>query len=86
MTILFADIVGFTALSEKMGPEDVVRRLNEYFSEMVKIIFEFDGTINKFIGDGIMACWGAPIEQPDHAVLAVKCSMRMVEKLGELQR
>ena len=85
ITVLFSDVVGFTNLSEKLPPEEVVKRLNEYFNDMVGIIFEHDGTLNKFIGDALMAFWGAPIAQPDHAALAVRCALDMVKRMSELQ-
>ena len=85
VTVLFSDIIGFTSLSEKLRPEEVVSLLNEYFQEMAHIIFKWDGTLDKFVGDEIMALWGAPLEQPDHAELAVRCALHMSEKLTELQ-
>ncbi len=86
ITVLFADIQGFTTLSEKKEPEEVVSLLNEYFKEMTDIIFKWDGTLDKFIGDEIMAFWGAPLEQPDHAELALRCSLDMSDRLEELQK
>lgn len=85
VTILFSDIKGFTGLSEKLPPEEVVTMLNEYFKEMVDIIFKWDGTLDKFIGDEIMAFWGAPISQSNHAELAVRCALNMVQRLNQLQ-
>ncbi|MBF0344498.1 MAG: adenylate/guanylate cyclase domain-containing protein [Nitrospirae bacterium] len=85
ITVLFSDIAGFTNLSENLSPEDVVNRLNEYFTEMVEIIFQNDGTLNKFIGDALMAFWGAPISQPHQAELAVRCALQMITKIEELQ-
>ncbi len=85
VTVLFSDIIGFTSLSEKLPPEEVVSMLNEYFKEMVDIIFRWDGTLDKFVGDEIMAFWGAPMEQPNHAELAVRCALNMVHRLRELQ-
>lgn len=85
VTILFADIIGFTSFSEKLPPEEVVNMLNEYFKEMVDIIFKWDGTLDKFVGDEIMAFWGAPAEQPDHAELAVRCALDMIDSLSHLQ-
>ncbi|OHE61063.1 MAG: hypothetical protein A2Z47_12555 [Thermodesulfovibrio sp. RBG_19FT_COMBO_42_12] len=85
VTILFSDIMGFTSLSERRQPEEVVDLLNEYFKEMTDIIFKWDGTLDKFVGDEIMAFWGAPAEQPNHAELAVRCALNMTNKLSEMQ-
>ncbi|UCG78261.1 MAG: adenylate/guanylate cyclase domain-containing protein [Nitrospirota bacterium] len=85
VTILFSDIRGFTSFSEKREPEEVVEILNEYFKEMTDVIFRWDGTLDKFVGDEIMAFWGAPIDQPDHAELAVRCALNMSNKLDELR-
>jgi len=86
ITVLFSDIRGFTSISEKHSPEEVVAILNEYLSAMTDIVFKWDGTLDKFIGDAILAFWGAPIIQEDHAELAVKCAMNMTAKLDELQK
>jgi adenylate cyclase len=85
VTVLFSDVRGFTTFSEKHGPEKVVAILNEYLGEMTNIIFEWDGTLDKFVGDEIMAFWGAPLPQSDHAERAVKCALHMVKRLEELQ-
>ena len=85
VTILFADIIGFTSLSEQKQPEEVVEILNEYFKEMTEIIFKWDGTLDKFVGDEIMAFWGAPLDQPNHSELAVRCALNMEAKLRDLQ-
>lgn len=85
VTILFSDVMGFTSLSERRQPEEVVTLLNEYFKEMADIIFRWDGTLDKFVGDEIMALWGAPIEEPNHAELALRCALNMSAKLDELQ-
>jgi len=85
VTILFADIIGFTSLSEKKPPEEVVERLNEYFKEMTDIIFRWDGTLDKFVGDEIMAFWGAPTDQPNHAELAFRCALNMADSLERMQ-
>jgi len=86
VTILFSDVIGFTSLSEKREPEDVVALLNEYFEEMTDIIFKWEGTLDKFVGDEIMVLWGAPIDQPDHAERAVQCALAMSKKLDEMRR
>lgn len=85
VTVLFTDIKGFTSYSEGHTPQEVVARLNEYLGEMVQVIESFDGTVDKFIGDGIMAYWGAPLEQPDHAELAIACIRAMKQKMKELR-
>lgn len=86
LTILFSDVRNFTSYSEKYAPEEVVSILNEYLAEMTEVIFEWGGTLDKFLGDGILAFWGAPEIQDNHAGLAVKCALHMVKKLEELQR
>ena len=84
VTVLFMDIIGFTTLSERLQPEEIVALLNEYFTEMSKAIFRWEGTLDKFAGDQIMAFWGAPTRQPDHAERAVRCAMNISKKLDEL--
>jgi adenylate cyclase len=84
VTILFTDIKGFTSFSEKHTPQEVVERLNEYLGAMVEVIEEYDGYVDKFIGDGIMAYWGAPLAQPDHPKLAVACVLAMKKTMAEL--
>jgi adenylate cyclase len=86
ITVLFSDISGFTSFSEKHEPEDVVAMLNEYLGAMTDVIFRWDGTLDKFIGDAIVAFWGAPMKQEDHAELAVRCSLHMIKRLGELRQ
>ena len=86
ITVLFSDIRGFTSISEKYSPEDVVAILNEYLGEMTDIVFKWDGTLDKFIGDAILAFWGAPLMQENHADMAVKCALNMSARLDELQK
>ncbi len=86
VTVLFSDLVGFTSMSEKMKPQDVARLLNEYFTEMLEIVFAYDGTLDKYIGDCVMVVFGAPFEQPDHADRAVKAAIEMRERLHEFNR
>jgi len=85
MTALFSDIRGFTTISEGMDPEDLVKFLNEYFSIMTRIIMKYQGTLDKFIGDAIMAFYGAPLAQPDHAVRGCKTAIEMIQALREIQ-
>jgi len=85
ITVMFSDVRGFTTFSESREPEEVVHRLNEYMGEMTSIIFEWDGTVDKFVGDEIMAFWGAPLPQEDQAERAVMCSVHMVRRLREMQ-
>jgi adenylate cyclase len=84
MTVLFSDIRGFTAVSERGQPEAIVAQLNQYFSAMVPIVFTNKGTIDKFVGDMIMALYGAPLEDPDHADHAVLTALAMTEELARL--
>ncbi len=85
VTVLFTDIKSFTTFSESHPPQEVVSRLNEYLGAMVQVIEQHDGTIDKFIGDGIMAYWGAPLAQPDHAKLALECIASMAVRMHELR-
>ena len=84
-TILFSDIADFTKMSEMMPPEDVSRLLNHYFDEMTKIIFQYKGTVDKFIGDAVMVFWGAPLTDPDHALNACRTAIAMQERLKSLR-
>ena len=84
-TLLFTDIRGFTGMSETMAPEDVVALLNEYFEAMTTIILDHGGTIDKFMGDAIMAVFGAPIPRDDHAERCVQAAVEMRKALRSLQ-
>jgi adenylate cyclase len=86
MTVLFSDIRGFTAITEGGDPEALVSQLNDYFSRMVGIVFRHQGTVDKFVGDMVMALFGAPVDDPQHAEHAVAAAVEMVEGLGELNR
>lgn len=81
-TVLFSDIRNFTSMSESVSPREIVQLLNEYFGRQVEVIFRHRGTLDKFIGDAIMAFWGAPLEDPDHARHAVEAALEMVESLS----
>lgn len=85
VTVLFADIRGFTSMSEKMTAEEVSVILNEYFSEIEPIITKYNGVINKFIGDAVMAIFGEPIQDINHPQNAVKCACEMLKKVDQLQ-
>ncbi|MBW8713799.1 MAG: adenylate/guanylate cyclase domain-containing protein [Acidobacteria bacterium] len=84
MSVLFSDIRGFTTITEKGDAEALVAQLNEYFSRMVDIVFRHKGTVDKFVGDMVMALYGAPVEDPDHAEHAVATAIEMVAALAEL--
>jgi adenylate cyclase len=80
-TILFADIIGFTQLSERMPPRDINMLLNQFFSRMTDIIFEYEGTLDKYIGDSLMAVFGAPMEKKDDAKRAIIAALKMRQEL-----
>ena len=81
ITVLFSDIQGFTSLSERKSAPEIVDLLNRYFSLQVEVIFRHQGTLDKYIGDAIMAFWGAPTEQADHARRALECAREMEQTL-----
>jgi len=84
VTLMFVDIRGFTPLSEKMEPEEVINILNEYLDLCTKAVFKFEGTLDKFIGDGVMSFFGAPIAQEDHAARAARAALEMKKNSGRL--
>jgi adenylate cyclase len=86
LTIFFSDIRGFTTMSEQMEPEEVSELLNEYFSRMTKLVFKHGGTLDKFMGDCIMAFFGNPIIYPDHAKRAVTMAIEMMQELDSLNK
>jgi adenylate cyclase len=84
VVVFFSDIRGFTPMSEKMSPDDIASLLTEYFTEMVGIVFEHGGTLDKFMGDAIMALWGAPVTSEDDADRAMRAAIDMMVVLREL--
>lgn len=85
-TVFNSDIRGFTAMSENSRPEELVEMLNGYFELMVDTIFKYEGTLDKFMGDGIMAIWGAPVVHPDDPIRSVYCALEMGTVLGDFNR
>ncbi len=85
LTVLFSDVVSFTSISEKMAPETLSGLLNEYLTKMTEIIFKYKGVLDKYMGDGVMAFWGAPMKEPDHPLLACLAALEMYEKIGEIK-
>jgi adenylate cyclase len=86
VTVLFSDIRGFTTLSEQLQPEQVAEMLREYLTEMTEIVFRHDGTVDKYIGDCVMALYNVPIEDPEHAVKAVRTGLEFQERTLALSR
>lgn len=85
VTVLFADIKSFTAMSETMAPEAVVEVLNTYFTEMVDLVFKHQGTLDKYVGDALMAVFGVPVPLPHAATRAVECAMAMQRRLTRMR-
>ncbi len=86
VTVMFSDVRGFTTISEKLDAQELALLLNQYLTTMTKIVFRHDGTLDKYIGDAVMAFWGAPFEEPDHAVQACYAALEMLEQLATLQK
>jgi adenylate cyclase len=84
MTVLFSDIRGFTTASERGTPEAIVAQLNEYFTAMVEVLFRYQGTLDKFVGDMVMGLFGAPVDDPKHADHAVGAAVEMTAVLDRL--
>ena len=84
LTVFFSDIRGFTTLSEAMTPQELVNHLNVYLTEMTDIILEYQGTLDKYVGDEVMCFWGAPLPQEEHAMLACQCALKQMEALNRL--
>jgi adenylate cyclase len=86
VSVLFADIRSFTTFAEQHPPEHVVEVLNQYFDRMVRVLFAHQGTLDKFLGDGLLAMFGTPLAHPDHRRLAVQAALAMQQALAELNR
>jgi len=86
LTVLFSDVRGFTSISEKLDPEILVSFLNEYLTPMTDLIFQHGGTLDKYMGDAIMAIFGAPLPQEDHPYKACSTAVKMLEELENLKR
>jgi len=85
-TVFNSDIRGFTRMSDGANPAGIVEMLNDYFELMVEVLFKHEGTLDKFMGDGIMALWGAPVVHPDDAFRSVECALEQMEILGKFNR
>jgi adenylate cyclase len=86
ITVMFSDIRGFTTISENLDAQDLAVFLNQYLSDMTKLVFEYAGTLDKYIGDAVMAFWGAPFETNDHAVNGCHSALHMMEKVRAMQK
>ena len=86
VTVLFADLAGFTSVSERLGPSEVAQLLNRIFARVTEVVFQFEGTLDKFIGDAVMAIFGAPLRKENHAELAVRAALRIQETLAAMNR
>jgi adenylate cyclase len=84
VTVLFSDIRGFTSISEKLAPETLAVLLNEYLGAMTDVVFRHEGLLDKYIGDAVMAFWGAPVPSPDHAARCCRAALDMVAALATL--
>jgi adenylate cyclase len=84
LSVLFADLRGFTSLSERLDPSELIETMNGYFHRMVDAVFQHGGTLDKFIGDAVMAFWGAPLSRPDDAIRSIRCALEMQKQLRQL--
>jgi adenylate cyclase len=84
VTVLFCDVRGFTPMSERLAPEEVVLLLNDFYTLMIETTFKFDGTLDKFLGDAVMAVFGAPMAHPDHSARAIRTALAMQEGITGL--
>src|SRR5260370_39092927 len=82
---MFSDVSGFTTISEKLDAQELAVLLNEYLTDMTQIVFHHNGTLDKYIGDAVMAFWGAPFEQPGHATNGFHAALEMIARLKEMQ-
>ena len=85
ITVMFSDIRGFTTISEKLDAQELALMLNDYLTDMTRLVFKHRGTLDKYIGDAVMAFWGAPFENPQHAREACLAALEMMERVSELQ-
>src|SRR5437764_6645485 len=85
LTVLFSDIRGFTGISEKLEPDSLVHLLNEYLSPMTEIVLRKRGTLDKYIGDAVMAFFGAPVQTPAHAANGCDAALEMIETLRRMR-
>jgi len=85
ISIMFSDIRGFTTISEKLDAQELAIFLNQYLSDMTRLVFEYQGTLDKYIGDAVMAFWGAPYEEPGHATRACHTALKMIDKVRAMQ-
>jgi adenylate cyclase len=86
ISVLFCDLHGFTSLAERLAPEQVARVTNDFLSAATDAIVECGGTVDKYIGDAVMALWNAPLDQPDHPTLACRAALRILERIDDMNR
>lgn len=86
VSVIFADIRGFTSMAEADSPQETVAMLNTFFTAMAGVIFKYEGNLDKFIGDCVMATWGPPIVHPDDASRALRCALEMLDEIHEMNR